>query len=134
MNSCKCELLKSKLTNCPDQLVSLDEFFGGNDDDGSIGCNLWPDHPGIAAFRETLGAIAARPDVDQVAVEVTEADPGQDEWPFSDVVYVVGAVPESTLGSLLSPLSPDEIAVIQAVDAPTSLRGVSKPVFRVWWD
>jgi hypothetical protein len=135
MDSSKCALLKSKLASCSDpQLVSVDEFFSGNDDEGSIGCNLWPNHPGVATFHEALAAIAARSDVDHVAIEITEADPGEDAWPFSNVVYVSGAVSESTLGSLLSPLAPDEIAAIPAHEAPTSLQFTSKPLFRVWWD
>ncbi|GAB3786695.1 hypothetical protein [Dyella agri] len=135
MDSSKCSLLKSKLASCPEpQFVSIDEFFDGNDDEGSIGCNLWPNHPGIAAFRETLATLAARHDVDQVVIEINEADPGADDWPFSDVVYVAGAVPELTLQSLLSPLAPDEVAEMPAHDAPPYLQRISSPIFRVWWD
>ena len=38
-------------SNCrtPTQVVGIDRFFDGNDDLGSIGCNLDP-HPGIARF------------------------------------------------------------------------------------
>jgi len=135
MESSKRALLKSKLARLSEpQLLSVEEFFDGNDDEGSIGCNLWPHHPGIATFRETLGAIAARSDVDRVAIEITETDPGEDDWPFSDVVYVVGGVPKSMLGALLSPLAPDEIATIPACDAPASLLPTFELIFRVWWD
>jgi hypothetical protein len=135
VDSSKRALLKSKLASLPEsQLISVDEFFGGNDDEGSIGCNLWPNHPGVATFYETLSSVAARHDVDQVAIEINEADPGEHAWPFSDVVYIVGAVPESTLESLLSPLAPDEIAAIPTPETPPSLQSKSKPVFRVWWD
>ena len=34
----------------PRVLVTREEFFDGNDDEGSIGCNL-NDHPGLDAFN-----------------------------------------------------------------------------------
>jgi hypothetical protein len=45
------------------QLVPIEEFFDGNDDLGSIGCNL-PEHPGIAVFRDILVGLTLRPDVE----------------------------------------------------------------------
>lgn len=43
----------------------MSEFFDGNDDLGSIGCNL-SDHPGIEAFRDTFARLLARPDVEAI--------------------------------------------------------------------
>jgi hypothetical protein len=37
----------------PSPLVPLDLFFNGNDDTGSIGCNL-ASHPEIATFYDAL--------------------------------------------------------------------------------
>jgi hypothetical protein len=67
--------------SCP--VLTVDEFFEGNDDLGSIGCNLSPAPP-LEVFRRVLLGIAARPDVQSVLVRVTE-DMG-DEWPFSDLL------------------------------------------------
>ena len=41
-------------------LVTLAEFFEGNDDLGSIGCNL-TDHPGLDHFRQVLSDFGADP-------------------------------------------------------------------------
>jgi hypothetical protein len=67
----------------PRPLVTLEEFFEGNDFDGSIGCNLNPT-PTAAEFYALLRAIAARPDVADVRVQITMFD--VPEWPFSDTV------------------------------------------------
>ncbi len=55
----------------PLPVVGVELFFDGNDDIGSIGCNLL-NHPGTAAFRELLMGIRARNDVQDVLVEVYE--------------------------------------------------------------
>jgi hypothetical protein len=60
----KCAALKARLAEQPaPQLVPAAEFFDGNGDLGSIGCNLTK-HPGITAFRDALASIARRPDVE----------------------------------------------------------------------
>src|SRR5262249_18698986 len=53
----------------PDPIVSLEEFFTGNEDLGSIGCNL-TDHPGMQTFYTELKAIRSRPDVQGVFVAI----------------------------------------------------------------
>jgi hypothetical protein len=70
----------------PRPLLTLAEFFEGNDVDGSIGCNLNPP-PTAAEFYELLKGIAARPGVADVRVQVTMFD--APEWPFSDTVWVI---------------------------------------------
>jgi len=81
----------SKRPDPDDALISLDEFFDGNSDEGSIGCNL-AEHPGVAVFREVLKKVAARADVRDVLVRIVEPDPGFGAWPFTDTVYVVGDI------------------------------------------
>jgi hypothetical protein len=65
----------------PEPVVSLELFFDGNDDPGSIGCNL-PDHPGLADFYSVLRSIRDRPEVDGVWVGISELM-GPNEWPFT---------------------------------------------------
>src|SRR4051812_20945450 len=59
----KCSQLKRDLVaqDAP-QIVSIERFFDGNEDSGSIGCNL-TDHPGIDSFRDALTGLLRRPDV-----------------------------------------------------------------------
>ena len=57
MDGAKCAALKGELSKMPEpQVVPIERFFDGNDDLGSIGCNLNP-HPGIALRQR------ARPDL-----------------------------------------------------------------------
>ena len=48
-------------------VVTLEDFFEGNQDEASIGCNL-VDHPGVDRFYETLRGIRDRADVQDVLV------------------------------------------------------------------
>ena len=70
----------------PRPLLTLAEFFEGNNVEGTIGCNLIPT-PGPAEFYEILKRIAQRPDVADVRVQIRMFD--DPEWPFSDVVWIV---------------------------------------------
>jgi len=70
----------------PRPLLTLAEFFEGNSVVGSIGCNLTAT-PEPFEFYALLRQIAARPEVADVRVQVTEFD--APEWPFSDTVWVI---------------------------------------------
>jgi len=116
------------------QLVPIDVFFDGNDDLGSIGCNLL-EHPGIEAFRAIFARLSEREDVDAIFAQIAEVDPGDDCWPFSDTVFVVGTLTVEDLASELSALEPDEIGAAEGFGAPDSLLTKSaKPVLAAWWD
>jgi hypothetical protein len=90
-------------------VVSLEDFFIGNDDLGSIGCNL-TDHPGLPKFYSVLRALRERPEVQAVLVtiyEVVEDDTSM--WPFSDRVYVFTSATSEQLRNWSSELQPDSI-------------------------
>lgn len=55
----------------PNPVVPLGLFFEGNDDIGSVGCNLI-EHPGVYRFHEVLRDIEAKAEVQAVLVEVSE--------------------------------------------------------------
>jgi hypothetical protein len=62
MDVTKCKALKHELASQEEpQLVSIDRFFDGNDDEGSIGCNLMK-HPGVDTFRRTFGLLVSTED------------------------------------------------------------------------
>ena len=135
MDQRKCEGLKRELESQPDpQLVPIDRFFDGNDDEGSIGCNLVP-HPGIGLFRETLLGLLQRPDVSAVYALITELDPGDDAWPFSDTVVVTGALTQEALHVAIEDLQPDEVgpADPDAIGTLAHLPG-AKSALVAWWD
>ena len=90
-------------------LVTLEEFFEGNDDYGSIGCNLTP-MLGPAFFFETLKHIRSLPNVWNVLVEVAEFEPEEFlTWPFSDTVYVFTNANPDKVAQWVAPIKPDAI-------------------------
>ena len=133
----KEDAIKAHLTaqggNSP-PFVSIERFFDGNQDQGSIGCNLLP-HPGLSAFREVLVGLTRRRDVEAVYAQVAEIDPGAGLWPFADTVFVVGTITVSELARLLEPLHPDEVASSDDVRIPPRMReGHGGRVLYAWWD
>ena len=121
--------------NTPRPLVTLAEFFEGNDVDGSIGCNLNP-MPTAAEFYQLLKVIAARPDVGEVRVQITMFD-NPDEWPFSDTVWVItSASPEEVASWFDEAVRPDECsagwpegAALEPCKVPPGMNPVM-----CWWD
>ncbi len=115
-------------------VVSLEDFFEGNDDPGSIGCNLI-DHPGPQAFYRILKEIRNRPEVKTVLVGITEVM-GEGEWPFSDCVFVVAKadaaqVQEWAEGLQAEPVEEGWIGKHPEA-APTDESGFK--AFTLWWD
>lgn len=129
--------LGSKLTltgKKPGPTVSLEAFFDGNDDLGSIGCNLLA-HPGVNTFYRQFLTIRARPDVQDVLVEVTDLVDDA-SWPFADTVFVLTSMNASELKKLTSVLHPDEVGQFPESSIPEDLPAL-KPGMRVlgvWWD
>src|ERR1700733_11748064 len=75
MDAKKCAASKAELDLQPEPpVVRAEQFFDGNDDTGSIGCNL-SKHPGMAAFQEILTGLESRSDVQAVYAQITELDP-----------------------------------------------------------
>jgi hypothetical protein len=135
MDGNKCKLLKSELAEQSDPpVVSITQFFDGNDDPGSIGCNL-PDHPGMDVFREVLTGLLQRPDVEGVYAQIAEVDPGDDSWPFADTVLVVGKIVPDALQAALASLEPDDVWLGDESHVPLSVRLMhNAPTLVAWWD
>lgn len=133
----KAAALKSELTELDEteQLVPLEQFFDGNDDPASIGCNL-PDHPGVLAFREVLSDLAGRPGVDAVYLQIAEADPGPSDWPFSDTALVVGSIGVSAVKDAVTALRPDSVWAVDVHEVPgvVAARHPGRAVTAIWWD
>lgn len=131
----KCQALKDRLG--PEeygQVVPIAEFFDGNDDLGSIGCNLNV-HPGIDAFRNVLDGLLRRPDVAAVYAQISELDPGEDFWPFADKVLVAGRISVDDLREAVSSLMPDEVGdAAEFGVSPSVIERHDAPLLVVWWD
>jgi len=118
----------------PRCLLTLPEFFDGNDVVGSIGCNLTPT-PTPSEFHALLSAIAARPEVGDVRVEITMFD--DPDWPFSDTVWVITTADAGTVSSWFAgAVAPDAVGegwqegvVYEEYSLPAGMRPIS-----CWWD
>ena len=129
----KCNSLKADFESDPNPLVPIDRFFDGNDDLGSIGCNL-SEHPGIDRFREILVGLTQRADVEAVYAQIAELDPDDDAWPFSDTVLVVGTMDPDTLQDIVASLQPDEVSPAVGEIPPAIGQKHEGRVLVVWWD
>lgn len=117
----------------PRPLLTVDEFFTENSIIGSIGCNLYP-APEPAQFFKLLQAIARRPDVKDVRIQITAFD--DPEWPFSDTVYIMtSAHPDEVASWFPEELKPDETWAGFADQSyePYSIPVGASPV-ACWWD
>ncbi len=135
MDHAKCKTLKAELAAQPEpQIVSAERFFDGNDDPGSIGCNLL-EHPGVGAFRDVILGLLRRSDVQAVYAQIAELDPGEGCWPFTDTILVVGAISPDELRSVVGDLEPDDVAAADDIDiALLSAKKQGSPVLAIWWD
>ena len=87
------ELLnKIKSDGFPDKevVLTLDEFFIGNKDIGSIGVNLYPDQPSLATFYETFKRLIQAGQVESVYVRIADVD--DTEWFYTDTIFIVGQI------------------------------------------
>ena len=119
----------------PYPVVSLEAFFTGNTDLGSLGCNLTK-HPGLPIFFETLAAIRKRPEVQSVLVEISEADPEDTNWPFSERVYIITSASAPQVQSWVAPLQPSEVSSGWANGVPPAAPELrpGMGVVAAWWD
>jgi len=117
----------------PRPLLTVDEFFEGNTETGSIGCNL-DGTPSPEHFHALFKAISKRTDVKDIRIQITAFD--VPEWPFSDTVYIMtSATPEEVASWFPSELRPDETwlgFMDQAYELYTLPDG-TQPI-ACWWD
>ena len=72
----------------PRPLVTLEEFFEGNDDYGSIGYNFYPDQPSPSEFYSLFKSIRVKPEVADIRVEVKDLE-DPEGWPSTDTVWII---------------------------------------------
>jgi len=115
-------------------LVPRAQFFDGNDDLGSIGCNLLH-HPGIAAFDDAFRRIEGMEGVAGVHLAITEIDETSDTiWPFTDTAYIVTRLDPLTFADVLKPLESDEIGYSEEIFANPPTVPTGYRLVQVWWD
>ena len=118
----------------PGPTVSIEDFFEGNDDVGSIGCNLMS-HPGVGKFHKSFADIRSRSDVQDVRVEIKDLV-DEHSWPFTDTVFVLTSMSQQNLRELVAALQPDEVGPFPSDSVPGDLPPLKDGmrVLGVWWD
>lgn len=92
----------------PRPLVGFELFFEGNNDYGSIGCNL-PGSVHPSEFYVLLQQLRDRQDVHEVLIEVKDLE-DPDGWPFSDTIwFITSAKPADVRAWFPDRLSPDDV-------------------------
>src|SRR5262245_5850331 len=120
----------------PRPLVTLEEFFDGNSDTGSIGYNL-PDPPTPKEFYDLLKGIRDRPGVKDVRVAVMDLE-DPERWPSTDTIWIITSATLDQVKSWFPKrFAPDEIwddfdksaAKFEAYNVPQGMRAVG-----AWYD
>jgi hypothetical protein len=115
-------------------IVTIEDFFEGNDDFGSIGCNIYPDQPSLSDFYKRFKGIKQNESVDNIYIRIADIDDGI--WPFTDTVYVISNLKIDQIKELLVDLRPDEVyedwMYGKPINAP-ELRPDMK-VYSIFWD
>jgi len=117
----------------PRVLVSRQEFFDGNDDSGSIGCNL-AEHPGMEAFDAAFRAIEALPGVSGVYLAIAELMDEEGVWPFTDTAFITTSLSPGAFQQILAPLQPDEVERFSETFANPPKIPAKHRLIHVWWD
>lgn len=121
----------------PYPVISLEDFFEGNNDAGSIACNLQEAYRlKIGEWFQILKRIRDRQEVQDVLVEIFEVPEDGETWPSSDRIYVLTSAGEEEVKSWMQPLRPDELAegYIEGVPPGAPVLAHGKRVYQAWWD
>lgn len=116
-------------------IVSLEDFFEGNDDIGSIGCNIL-EHPGIEKFYSILKEIRNKVNVQDILVEIMEYDELDNTWPFSERIYILTKEEKSEISIWTKELQLDDIGEGYVYGEPKAAPKLEEGclVYSLWWD
>lgn len=116
-------------------VVTVEDFFDGNDDLSSLGSNLSP-HPGLDRFRDLLLDVRSRSEVAELVIAIWDMDDRPNgDWPHADKVYLATSADEATVAEWFAPLEPDDIWEVQADTLrPQPELEAGYRLLAVWWD
>ena len=135
----KYDLLKFPNIKKP-VLLTIDEFFDGNNDEASIAPNLETKRP-MTEYYKILKGLADNPKTIDAFAELKDVmiydneQLNDNEWFYTDVIYFVGDLTKEEIKEATKTLQPDEVEY----DAENRIKGLSekykdKKVVYVWWD
>ena len=119
----------------PLPLVSLEDFFVGNDDQYSISVNL-TDHPGLEAFYEILKQLRAKAGIRDVLVEIYYLPENETEWALAEKVFVITDAEIVGVAQDLKQLQPsdefkcEELGLLNPIPAPPE----NSNIYVITWD
>jgi hypothetical protein len=132
MDEIKRNNLLSEYANVEAPIIPIRRFFDGNDDEGSIGCNL-TEHPGIERFKQILEGLLSRSDVTAVYARIAELETGG-YWPFTDTIAVTGSISVDDLRAALTELQPDEVGAAADFGFVEAELPDLAGTLAAWWD
>ena len=117
-----------------DVFVSIKDFFEGNEDDASIGVNIYPDQPSLREFYDTLKEIEKTNKTEGIFVRITDVD--DTDWFYSDTIYLFGDYTLDEVKNMFKLLSPDEIYEGRMYDRASNISHIAPgvKVYSIWWD
>ena len=115
--------------------VSVEDFFDGNEDTGSIGANIYPEPPSLREFYYTFKKFKHSPKTDKLLIRIADID--EIEWFYTDMIYISGNYTLAEIKKMFKQLKPDEIYEGMMYDNKPSNIPQIKPgnkAYSVWWD
>jgi len=126
-------------SNETETVLTLEEYFDGNDERCSMICANTGNQPSAQSLREFFDAIRAKPSVRDVLVRVYDFEDAlefQDSWINSDAIYVITSSSIANVGEWFMPLAPSEIYEEKDLKPFNNLPPMpdSYRLIAVWWD
>lgn len=134
----KYDLLNFPNNNQP-ILLTIDEFFDGNNDEASIAPNL-SKKPNILEYFATLKKLNDNPKTVTAFVEIKDVmlydgKLDDNEWFYTDIIYIIGDLTKEEITEATKHLIPDEVEYNtenHIVELNEKYKG--KKVVYIWWD
>jgi hypothetical protein len=120
----------------PRPLLTLEEFFNGNQDAGSIGYNFYPIQPTPDEFYRVFKAIRERPMVADVRVEIMD-QVDDDSWPTTDTIWIItSADPNEVTQWIPDSMKADDILIGFPTEVPLEPYKIPAgfQAIGIWWD
>lgn len=111
--------------------IAFETFFEGNSIVGSIAPNVEPEMK-TEVFYEELKKLNSDPKTTEILVRIADMD--DEEWPYSDAIYVIGDWTVQELKKKIKKLQPDEVMEGWMYDKPTNRSAAADKVITLWWD
>lgn len=111
--------------------VTLELFFNGNNELGSIGPNL--DHElAPDKFYALFKKIESDNRTNSIFVRIADMEDGL--WPYSDAIYLIGIWTKEDLYNAIKISAPTEIMEGWLYGKPMNIKQIEGNVFTIWWD